>query len=147
MVYPSKQTRMNFIQYAKWSVNQGASFCYFYILLFQCLYLYNLYNFILQYFHCLPLKYDTYEFHSIRKMISDSRRIFFVFTNISVYIYIYMCNYIYIYIQIISYTHIQFYIIQIQCYIIQIYFYIIYIQFISFKYKFISYIYMAMRHQ
>ena len=36
----------------------------------------KLQNLILQYFHCLPLKTSTYEFHSIRKMISESRRIF-----------------------------------------------------------------------
>ena len=29
IVYPSNKTRMNFIQLAKWSVNQGASFCFF----------------------------------------------------------------------------------------------------------------------
>ena len=42
----------------------------------------KLYNSILQYFHCLPLKTNTYEFHSIRKMISESRRIFlFIYTS------------------------------------------------------------------
>ena len=34
--------------------------------------------FRLQYFSCLPLKISSYEFHSILKMISASRRIFFV---------------------------------------------------------------------
>ena len=28
IVYPSNKTRTNFIQYAKWSVNQGTSFCF-----------------------------------------------------------------------------------------------------------------------
>ena len=34
-------------------------------------------NFRLQYFRCLPLKISSSEFHSILKMISASRRIFF----------------------------------------------------------------------
>ena len=37
----------------------------------------NLPNFRLQYFSCLPLKISSSEFHSILKMISASRRIFF----------------------------------------------------------------------
>ena len=36
----------------------------------------NLPNFRLQYFSCLPLKISSSEFHSILKMISASRRIF-----------------------------------------------------------------------
>ena len=55
-------------------------------------------NFILQYFHCLPLKTNTYEFHSIRKMISESRRIclffniflFWILYIIFIFIFIYI---------------------------------------------------------
>ena len=51
VAYSSKQTRMIFIQYAKWSVNQGASFL---VLNIFCLYIYiyiyihKLYNSIIQ---------------------------------------------------------------------------------------------------
>ena len=107
-VYPSKQTHRNFIQYAKWSVNQDASFLFLYIF---CLYLYlyiyiyrikkkdiyvhSLHNFILQYFRCLPLKTNTYEFHPIRKMISESRRILLVFNRCLFYLFIFL-QYIFI---------------------------------------------------
>ena len=102
VAYPSKQTRMKFIQYAKWSALQGASVlkkseCSASVFLlftpqnkhvwisfntqndqrFKAHLLLRTISHRLQYFCCLPLKTNTYGFHSIRKMISASRRIFF----------------------------------------------------------------------
>ena len=47
IVYPSNKTRTNFIQYAKWSVDHDASFCYFNIFLFIYI---NIYIQILQFY-------------------------------------------------------------------------------------------------
>ena len=56
---------------------------------FRALFIFLL-NFRHQYFGCLPLKINSICVHSIRKMISASRRIFFVFADFLSSVFPYM---------------------------------------------------------
>ena len=86
IVYPSNKTRMNFIQYAKWSVNQGASFSYFNILLFICT-IYTILSFSISIVY--PSNKTRVNFIQYAKW-SVNQGAYFCYFNIVVYLYKYI---------------------------------------------------------